>query len=65
MDEVCIIRKVMSDKYGKKINVLLTNGHSEILEFNNLNEAEKLALVLNENSDSEWFYSVFTIKKNK
>jgi hypothetical protein len=63
MDEVYVIRKVMNDRYGKKINVLLTNGHSEVLEFNNLNEAEKLVLVLNENSDSGWVYSVVTIKK--
>lgn len=53
----------MTDRYGKKINVLLTDGHSEVLEFNNLKEAEKITLVLNENSDSGWFYSVVTIKK--
>lgn len=63
MNEVYVIRKVMTDRYGKKINVLLTNGHSEILEFNNINEAEKLILVLNENSDSGWLYSIVTIKK--
>lgn len=53
----------MTDKNGKKLNVLLTNGHSEILEFNNFDEAHKLALVLNENSDSGWLYSIVTIKK--
>jgi hypothetical protein len=63
MNEVYVIRKVMTDKRGKKINVLLTNGHSEILEFNNINEAEKMTLVLNDNSDSGWFYAVVTIKK--
>lgn len=64
MNEVYVIRKVMTDRYGKKVNVLLTNGHSEILEFNNINEAEKMTLVLNENSDSGWLYSIVTIKKN-
>lgn len=64
MNEVYVIRKVMTDRYGKKVNVLLTDGHSEILEFNNINEAEKMTLVLNENSDSGWLYSVVTIKKN-
>lgn len=63
MEEVYVIRKVMTDRYGKKVNVLLTNGHSEILEFNNLDEAQKLTLVLNENSDSGWLYSIVTIKK--
>lgn len=63
MEEVYVIRKVMTDRYGKKVNVLLTNGHSEILEFNNLGEAQKLTLVLNENSDSGWLYSIVTIKK--
>lgn len=63
MEEVYVIRKVMTDKYGKKINVLITDGHSEVLEFDNLNEAEKIALVLNENSDSGWLYFVVTIKK--
>ena len=63
MNEVYVIRKLMTDRYGKKINVLLTDGHSEVLEFNNLKEAEKMTLVLNENSDSGWFYSVVTIKK--
>ncbi len=63
MNEVYVIRKLMTDRYGKKINVLLTDGHSEVLEFNNLKEAEKITLVMNENSDSGWFYSVVTIKK--
>lgn len=63
MNEVYVIRKIMTDVGGRKINVLLTDGHSEVLEFDNLNEAEKLTLVMNENSDSGWFYSVVTIKK--
>jgi hypothetical protein len=64
MNEVYVIRKVMTNKYGKKLNILITNGHSEILEFDNLDEAEKLTLVMNENSDSGWLYHVVTIKKN-
>jgi len=64
MNEVYVIRKVMTNKYGKKLNVLITNGHSEILEFDNLDEAKKLTLVMNENSDSGWLYYVVTIKKN-
>lgn len=54
----------MTNKYGKKLNILITDGHSEILEFNNLDEAKKLTLVMNENSDSGWLYHVVTIKKN-
>ncbi len=46
----------MSDKYGKKINVLMTNGQSEIMEFNKKEEAEKITSFLNENSDSGWLY---------
>jgi hypothetical protein len=64
MNEVYVIRKVMTNKYGKKLNILITDGHSEILEFNNIDEAEKLTLVMNENSDSGWLYYVVTIKKN-
>lgn len=53
----------MTDKKGKVINVLLTNGHSEIMEFNKKNEAEEMAALLNENSDSGWIYTVIGIIK--
>ena len=56
MENVYVIRKIMSDKYGKKINVLMTNGQSEIMEFSKKEEAERVASFLNENSDSGWIY---------
>jgi len=63
MENVYVIRKIMTDKKGKVINVLLTNGHSEIMEFNEKNKAEEMAALLNENSDSGWTYTVIGIIK--
>jgi alkaline phosphatase len=63
MENVYVIRKIMTDKKGRVINVLLTNGHSEIMEFNKKNKAEEMAALLNENSDSGWSYVVIGIIK--
>jgi hypothetical protein len=63
MENVYVIRKIMTDRKGKIVNVLLTNGHSEIMEFNKKNKAEEMAALLNENSDSGWSYVVIGIIK--
>ena len=63
MENVYVIRKIITDKKGRVINVLLTNGHSEIMEFNKKNKAEEMAALLNENSDSGWSYVVIGIIK--
>ena len=63
MENVFVIRKVMTDKHGRKLNVLMTNGHSEILEFTDKEKAIEMASLLNENSDSGWEYLVVGIFK--
>ncbi len=45
-------------KEGKESHVLMTNGHSEILEIPHENVAKKLCDIMNENSDSGHFYDV-------
>ncbi len=62
--EVYAIKKTMINVNGKKIYILLTNGHSEILETKNKNIVDKMVVVLNENSDSGCKYEVITIGKN-
>ena len=59
--EVYVIKKTMRKSDGKKLHILMTNGQSEILEMKNKNVAKKFVEVLNENSDSGWFYSLHTI----
>lgn len=53
----------MADAKGKKTHVLLTNSHSEILELEYIEEAQRLVGILNQNSDSGWLYEVIEIKK--
>ena len=62
--EVYAIKKTMINANGKKIYILLTNGHSEILETKNKNIVDKMVVVVNENSDSGCKYEVITIGKN-
>jgi len=57
---IYIIKKTLT-KNGKKTHVFLTNGHSEVLEMTQENVANKLAEVMNENSDSGCSYEVLTI----
>ena len=57
-----MIKKVMVNSRGKKTHVLLTNGHSEILEVKHENIVKNLINVLNENSDSGWTYELVRVK---
>jgi|AntAceMinimDraft_18_1070375.scaffolds.fasta_scaffold33836_3 hypothetical protein len=59
MSKFCIKKKMINN--SKITIVLLTDGHSEILEYEQRVEAEKLVLVMNANSDSNWEYEVFPI----
>jgi len=46
-------------KNGEKLNgVLLVDSNSEIWEFDDINEAQKIADILTSNSDSGWIYCV-------
>ena len=52
------IMKIMSDKEGKSVHVLLTDGLSQILEIKNQQKAMGMIKVFNENSDSGWKYEL-------
>ncbi len=57
-----IKKKMVNQTTGKTTHVLLTNGHSEILEIPHQNVADKLAEVMNANSDSGHSYEVIDVK---
>ena len=59
------IIKIMTNPKGYKTHVLLTDGLSQIWEINSKKEAEKIANMLSENSDSGWEYTVRGTCKNK
>ena len=52
------IIKVMTNPKGHKTHVLLTDGLSQIWEIKTKVEAERIAKLLGENSDSGWQYTV-------
>tara|TARA_R110000851_G_scaffold198793_2_gene349879 strand:- start:15 stop:242 length:228 start_codon:yes stop_codon:yes gene_type:complete len=67
------IMKIMKDpKTGKKVNVLLTDGLSQIWTIKKLSEVNRIVHIMEENSDSGHKYEVrgepcrnTTEKKNK
>ena len=48
----------MTNSSGQKTHVLLTDGLSQIWEIKTKAEAERIANLLSENSDSGWQYTV-------
>jgi hypothetical protein len=62
---VYVIKKIMVDADGKKMHVLMTDNHSEILELTQKSMANKMAEIMNANSDSGWFYEVIEITNNR
>jgi len=53
------IMKIMKDpNTGKKMHVLLTDGLSQIWDITTLQEAEKISVMLTENSDSGHVYEI-------
>jgi|SaaInlV_100m_DNA_3_1039692.scaffolds.fasta_scaffold281491_1 hypothetical protein len=60
---IYVIKKTLI-KSGKKSHVFLTNGYSEVLEIPQVNVANKLAEVMNENSDNGCSYEVLSIASN-
>ncbi len=61
---VYTLKKTMVDIKGKKIHVLMTDNHSEILELPHKNIADKMAEVMNANTDSGCHYEVIEIANN-
>ena len=53
----CIIKKVVQSN-GKTLNVLMLDINTEVLEFDNSQDAEKFAALMIQNSDSGWEYIV-------
>jgi hypothetical protein len=62
---VYVIKKVMVDLEGKRVHVIMTDNHSEILELPYKNIAQKMVDVMNANTDSGWFYEVIEITGRK
>lgn len=60
--ETYIIIKELILNNGQKQNIILLTNAEEIWEFNNKEEAERIAQNLEVNSDSGWKYKVKTIK---
>ena len=52
-----IIKEIKSDN-GKVLPVVLIDSHADVMEFDNREEADKMAAVLNINSDSGHTYRV-------
>ena len=50
------IVKEMIDQTGKKSYILLTDGVSQIWEVKKEKEAQRIAKMMTENSDSGWVY---------
>ena len=52
------MKKMKDPTTGQVMMVLLLDGLSAVLEINDLDQALKMALVFNQNSDSGWEYEV-------
>lgn len=53
----CIIKKIKNEQ-GVIMPVIVLDHHEEVLEYNTLEEAEKMALIFEKNSDSGYEYIV-------
>tara|TARA_B100000963_G_scaffold266055_1_gene234228 strand:- start:341 stop:535 length:195 start_codon:yes stop_codon:yes gene_type:complete len=56
-EKYCIIKELLMPN-GKKQNVIILDGGSEVLEFNSYEKAEYMASVFEFNSDSGYKYRV-------
>ena len=54
------IKKIMVLN-GRKLHVLLLNSINEVFETDSIDEASKLCVILNTNTDSGWRYEIITI----
>jgi hypothetical protein len=53
-----IVKHVRNERTGKTLPVIMIDSQSEILEFEEKKEAEKLCDILNSNTDSGHVYTV-------
>ena len=57
-DESYVIVKVLIKNGGKPQNVFLVDSNNELLEFDNLEEAQNMADLFETNSENGWRYYV-------
>jgi hypothetical protein len=53
-----IVKEMKDPKTGKKSFVLLTDGLSQIWDVEKEKEAQRIATMMTENSDSGWVYKI-------
>ncbi len=53
-----IVKEMIDPKTGYKSYILLTDGLSQIWDLKNEKEAERIATMMTQNSDSGWVYKV-------
>lgn len=58
MKESYIIIKNTKNQFGVTVPIILLDGLSEVMEFDNYESANKMAQLFEVNSDSGWKYTV-------
>ena len=58
MERYVIVKKIKNPRTGIEVPVILVDSHSEIMEFENKTEAEKMKDLFQINSDSGYNYEV-------
>jgi len=58
MKESYIIIKKVENNRGVTVPIVMLNGLSEVMEFGNYEEANKMAQLFEVNSDSGWKYTI-------
>lgn len=64
MKESYIIIKKVENSRGVTVPIVMLNGLSEVMEFDNYEEANKVAQLFEVNSDSGWKYTIRRISGN-
>ena len=65
MKESYIIIKKVENSRGVTIPIIMLNGLSEVMEFDDYDSANKMAQLFEVNSDSGWKYIIRKISGNK
>ena len=64
MKESYIIIKKVENTRGVTIPIIMLHGHSEVMEFDDYEAANKMAQLFKVNSDSGWEYTIRKISGN-
>lgn len=65
MKESYIIIKKVENSRGVTVPIIMLNGLSEVMEFDDYDSANKMAQLFEVNSDSGWKYIIRKISGNK